>query len=113
MANGFQGLFCLKAGGYCHPLTVLDDHSRFLVGLKACPNETRQTVPAQLTEIFRCYGLPEWMLMDNGSPWGGDRNSPHTNLTAWLIRLGIDISHERPYLCSPVVAKRCGGFSGR
>ena len=93
----FKGGFSLEAGGYCHPLTVLDDHSRFLVGLKACPNQTRQTVKAQLSDIFRCYGLPQRMLMDNGSPWGDDRESPHTILTAWLIRLGIQISHGRPY----------------
>jgi len=27
-------------------------------------------VKAGLTAIFRRYGLPERMLMDNGSPWG-------------------------------------------
>jgi transposase InsO family protein len=93
----FKGYFAVEEGGYCHPLSVLDDHSRFLLGLKACPNETRQTVQEQLSGIFRCYGLPERMLMDNGSPWGVDRDSPHTILTAWLIRLGIQISHGRPY----------------
>jgi transposase InsO family protein len=93
----FKGYFALEEGGYCHPLTVLDDHSRFLVGLKACPNETRQTVQEQLSGIFRCYGLPERMLMDNGSPWGDDADSPHTMLTAWLIRLGVQISHGHPY----------------
>jgi len=93
----FKGYFSLEEGGYCHPLSVLDDHSRFLVGLQACPNETRQTVQDQLSGIFRCYGLPERMLMDNGSPWGDDRDSPHTILTAWLIRLGIKISHGHPY----------------
>jgi transposase InsO family protein len=93
----FKGYFALEEGGNCHPLTVLDDHSRFLVGLKACPNETRQTVQEQLSHVFRSYGLPERMLMDNGSPWGDDRDSPHTILTAWLIRLGIQICHGRPY----------------
>lgn len=37
------------------------------------------------------------MLMDNGSPWGDDAQSPDTILTAWLIRLGIQICHGRPY----------------
>lgn len=92
----FKGYFALEAGGYCHPLTVLDDHSRFLVGLKACPNETHATVQRQLTAIFEQYGLPERMLMDNGSPWGDDRDNPHTILTSWLLRLGIAISHGRP-----------------
>lgn len=93
----FKGYFALEEGGYCHPLTVLDDHSRFLLGLKACPNETSQTVQEQLSMVFRCYGLPERMLMDNGPPWGDDKDSPHTILTAWLIRLGVRISHGRPY----------------
>jgi transposase InsO family protein len=93
----FKGYFALEEGGYCHPLTVLDDHSRFLVGLRACPNETYPTVQAHLTELFHCYGLPERMLMDNGSPWGDDADSPDTILTAWLIRLGIQISHGHPY----------------
>jgi transposase InsO family protein len=93
----FKGYFALEAGGYCHPLTVLDDHSRFLLGLKACPNETHQTVREQLSGIFRCYGLPERMLMDNGAPWGDDADSPYTILTVWLIRLGVQVSHGHPY----------------
>ena len=93
----FKGYFALTCGGYCHPLTVIDDHSRFLVGLKACPNETIATVKTQLTAIFQQFGLPERMLMDNGSAWGFDLEARHTTLTAWLIRLGIAISHGRPY----------------
>jgi transposase InsO family protein len=93
----FKGYFRLTGGGFCHPLTVLDDHSRFLLGLKACANQTAETVQAHLTAIFQAYGLPERMLMDNGSPWGYDQGHPYTWLTAWLIRLGIHISHGRPY----------------
>ena len=93
----FKGYFALQAGGYCHPLTVIDDHSRFLVGLKACPNQRYETVQSQLTAIFRQFGLPEGMLMDNGSPWGDDWVTHHTILTAWLLRLDIAVSHGRPY----------------
>jgi transposase InsO family protein len=93
----FKGYYALSAGGYCHPLTVIDDHSRFLVGLKACPNETHLIVQAQLTAIFEEVGLPERMLMDNGAPWGDDLYSRHTIFTAWLLRLGIAVSHGRPY----------------
>lgn len=92
----FKGYFRLEAGGYCHPLTVLDDHSRFLIGLRACANERFETVQTQLIHLFRQFGLPERMLMDNGSPWGDDRNNPYTILTAWLIRLNIAISHCGP-----------------
>lgn len=93
----FKGHFAMTEGGRCHPLTVLDDCSRFLLGLRACSNETHETVTEQLTSIFRLYGIPDRMLMDNGSPWGSDGNNPYTRLTVWLIRLGINISHGRPY----------------
>jgi len=93
----FKGHFQLGSGERCHPLTVLDDHARFLVGLQACPDETRETVQGHLTTFFRSQGLPDRMLMDNGAPWGDDPDTPFTALTVWLLRLGIKVSHGRPY----------------
>ena len=92
----FKGHFAMERGR-CHPLTVLDDHSRFAIGLRACANETTETVRGCLTNMFRRYGLPRRMLMDNGSPWGSDREHHWTPLTVWLARLGIGISHGRAY----------------
>lgn len=93
----FKGHVPLAAGhGRCHPLTVLDDHSRFALGLEACADETATTVRARLTGLFRRYGLPEAMLMDNGAPWGDEGGQPYTVLTTWLIRLGIAVAHGRP-----------------
>ena len=92
----FKGHFALLAGR-CHPLTVLDDHSRFAVGLQACGDQTGQTVQARLTACLRRYGLPEAILVDNGPPWGSDAAHPHTPLTAWLLRLGVGVRHGRPY----------------
>lgn len=92
----FKGHFATETAR-CHPLTVLDDHSRFALGLQACLDEKTATVKDRLSGIFRRYGLPERMTMDNGSPWGGQSESGYTPLTAWLIRLGIRVSHSRPY----------------
>ncbi len=92
----FKGHFKHRHGR-CHPLTVLDDHSRFGLGLQACPNEGGTMVKAKLTRIFRQYGLPKRMLVDNGSPWGSDKEHVYTPLTAWLIRLGVGVVHGRPY----------------
>lgn len=84
--------------GRCHPLTVLDDHSRFSICLTACADEKASTVRSQLTKAFQHYGLPERMLMDNGSPWGAPSGqSVHTRFTAWLIRLGVTVAHGRPH----------------
>ena len=93
----FKGHFAMTRGGRCHPLTVLDDHSRYSIGLRACDNERTETVPHELVEMFRHSGLPRRMLMDNGPPWGDIADQPWTRLTAWLVRLGIRVSHGRPY----------------
>jgi transposase InsO family protein len=92
----FKGYFPLLDQSRCHPLTVLDDHSRFALLLQACADQRGPTVQQALTGVFRRYGLPAAMLMDNGSPWG-DRDLPFTALSLWLVRLGIRVSHGRPY----------------
>ncbi len=92
----FKGHFAMDRGR-CHPLTVLDDHSRYCVGLRACGDERGPTVRDRLTGLFRRYGLPRRMLMDNGPPWGYDADHPWTTLTAWLLRLGVGVSHGRAY----------------
>jgi len=92
----FKGHFETRAGR-CHPLTVLDDHSRLAICLTACADQTRATVQAALTESFRRYGLPDRMTMDNGAPWGFAHEL--TRFAVWLIRLGIKVSHSRP--CHP------------
>jgi transposase InsO family protein len=92
----FKGPLTLPSGP-CHPLTILDDHSRFALALRACANQQTDTVQAVLIHVFRVYGLPWRMLMDNGSPWGCDRTHRYTPLTVWLLRLDIGVSHGRPY----------------
>jgi transposase InsO family protein len=92
----FKGHFALPQGR-CHPLTVLDDHSRYALGLEACADEQETSVRARLVAIFHRYGLPFAMIMDNGSPWGEGGRGGHTVLTAWLMRLGIHVGHGRPY----------------
>jgi transposase InsO family protein len=92
----FKGHFPM-ASGRCHPLTVLDDHSRYSLGIEACGNQQDTTVRSCLTTLFRRYGLPFAMLMDNGSPWGDSGSQPYTTFTTWLMRHGVRVSHGRPY----------------
>ena len=95
----FKGAFLLRGGVLCHPLTLLDDHSRFLVGLYACGDQTRETVQRCLEDAFQRYGFPEALLVDNGSPWGQIQQEKrvYTGLEVWLLRLGIQVVHSRPY----------------
>jgi len=93
----FKGHFALGRGR-CHPLTVLDDHCRYALGLRACADETDGTVRHQLVRLFRRYGLPDMLLADNGSPWGtaGQGGARYTRLGVWLLQVGIELRHGRP-----------------
>jgi transposase InsO family protein len=93
----FKGHFAVTRGGRCHPLTILDDHSRFNLALRACFNEQSVTVQSELTDVFRRYGMPHEMLMDNGPPWGDPGVLSYTGLTVWLLRLGIGVTHCHPH----------------
>lgn len=92
----FKGDFKV-AHGRCYPLTILDDHSRFAVALQACARNTLLIVRAFLINVFRLYGLPDWITCDNGAPWGSSCRGHYTQLGVWLIRLGIGVSHSRPH----------------
>jgi len=93
----FKGHFDTPTGR-CHPLTALDDHSRFNLVLKACARTDRQAVQPWLIDAFRRYGLPVRINADHGAPWGAPAAPYHglSRLSVWLICLGIRVSHSRP-----------------
>lgn len=93
----FKGHFALGDGQRCHPLGLLDDHSRFNLNLTACSNEQTDTVKTQLTAAFTTYGLPEVILADNGAPWGSSNPQFRwTPLKVWLADVGVRVVHSRP-----------------
>ena len=92
----FKGHFATDAGR-CHPLTVLDDHSRYNVLLLACADERLETVRGALAGAMRRYGMPEAVLADNGPPWGSfGEDGNWTRLGVWLVRRGVGVTHGRP-----------------
>ncbi|MGE0750483.1 MAG: helix-turn-helix domain-containing protein, partial [Variibacter sp.] len=54
----FKGRLRLRCGAGLHPLTVIDDHSRFALCLAACADQQTQTVQTQLERALRHHGLP-------------------------------------------------------
>jgi transposase InsO family protein len=88
----FMGHRALEEGRG-HPWTLLDDHSRFALGLAACADEQQTTVKGLLTAVFRRYGLPRAILSDNGAPWATAGRGGLTALEAWLLRYGVDPWH--------------------
>jgi transposase InsO family protein len=92
----FKGHFPLANAQRCHPLTLLDDHSRYLVGLFACADEQTATVQSALQTAFATHGLPAAILCDNGSPWRAPEGG-YSRLAVWLLQLGVRLLHGRPY----------------
>jgi len=85
----FKGDYALRFGR-CYPLSILDDHSRFVVGLYALANQKGESVNSCLVDTFERYGLPEAMLMDHGTPWWSNTNGYGlTWLAVSLIKQGI------------------------
>jgi transposase InsO family protein len=93
----FKGKVGLTSGIACHPLTIVDDHSRYALGIEACANEQGTTVQSRLVRVFERYGLPHAFFVDNGPPWGESLAGRWTRFTVWLLKLGVDVLHSRPY----------------
>ena len=93
----FKGWITLADASRCHPLTIVDDHSRYVPCLKACANQQRGTVQSHMETTFRRYGLPDAIFVDNGSPWGDASHRHWTGLRVWLLKLGVELIYSRPY----------------
>ena len=91
----FKGHFVMNDGQRCHPLTIVDDNSRYLICLDAKENERYHGVRSSLEAAFERYGLPEVILCDNGNPWGTSQSVGYTQLEIWLMDLGILTKHGR------------------
>ena len=78
--------------GRCYPLSVLDDHSRYGVGLYALPSKDTDSVTTSLIKAFETFGVPDAMLMDHGIPWWSPSNNHGlTRLSVSLIDQGIKL----------------------
>ncbi|HCK7284405.1 TPA: transposase, partial [Enterobacter roggenkampii] len=67
----FKGKFRLLSREYCHPFTLTDNHSRYLLSCRGTDRESEPFVRHCLTEAFLEYGLPDVLRTDNGQPFAG------------------------------------------
>jgi transposase InsO family protein len=90
----FKGQFPMGTR-QCFPLSVLDDHSRYLIGLRALTGTGTEGVHQTLVGLFREHGVPEAMLMDHGVPWWNAMNGQGlTKLSVNLIQQGIRLYYS-------------------
>src|SRR5260370_32403512 len=74
---------------------MTDNHSRYRIEIKMTPQTIAGARPA-FEEIFREHGLPLAIRCDNGAPFGGVGACGLTRLSAWWLRLGIELRFIRP-----------------
>lgn len=85
----FKGQFRLGSGGLCYPLTLTDNHSRYLLGCWGLEHPTYLQSRAHLELAFREYGLPSAIRTDNGVPFASVGLGGLSSLAIWFIKLGI------------------------
>jgi transposase InsO family protein len=76
--------------GKCYPLSFLDDHSRYLVGLWPLESTKGKGVYESLKKRFQEAGVPLSVLTDHGTPWFSTTNGHGlTWVSVWMIKQGV------------------------
>lgn len=91
----FKGWFRTLDGQRIDPLTVMDTASRYMLCIRIVP-QTHEGVRAELERLFAGIGLPGAIRSDNGGPFGSPGAGGLSRLSAWLLRLGVDVRFIPP-----------------
>jgi putative transposase len=89
----FKGHFRTRDGVYCYPLTIADQHTRFLIACHGLLSTKGHGVRSVFDRFFREYGLPRAIRTDNGVPFATTGIHGLSQLNVWWMRLGIQ--HQR------------------
>lgn len=90
----FKGDFPLLDGTRCFPFDVIDDCSRFCLGIFAKNNTLG--VSQNMEQVFKEYGLPIVILCDNGGQFANCKGG-YTQFERWLMDLDVLPIHGRPF----------------
>jgi len=86
-----------SGGKRCEPLTIRDEHSRYILEVRLLKDGRSETVHKNFEQIFERHGLPEAIRSDNGSPFASSNALLGlSRLSAWWVALGIDLERGRP-----------------
>lgn len=95
----FKGHFRTRDGIYCYPLTIADQHTRYLLACHGLLSTKGHGVRPVFERLFREYGLPGAIRTDNGVPFATCGIHGLSQLNGWWLRLGIQ--HQRILPASP------------
>ena len=94
--------FFLGATGHartCHFVALVDDHSRFLLGIRAVPTKEAAWILALLEEAIELCGVPHELMTDNGTPFVAITRSMLRRFQRTLAELSI--RHIRTQIDTP------------
>jgi putative transposase len=85
----FKGHFACGDGTRCHPLTISDGASRYLVKCEGLREPQERPVREHFERAFREFGLPSRIRSDNGPPFATKAIGGLSRLSVWWVQLGI------------------------
>lgn len=85
----YKGQFALGNNELCYPLTITDNFSRYLLAIKGSNQISMKMTKKVLHRLFSEYGLPLAIRSDNGVPFAGTGLGGLSQISVWLIKLGI------------------------
>jgi len=92
----FKGKFRLGNGAYCHPLTLRDGFSRFVLRCDGLPAESYPCTRPLFERAFAQFGVPECIRSDNGTPFASSGLAGLSRLSVWWMQLGIRVERIAP-----------------
>lgn len=92
----FKGQFRTGDRRYCYPLTIADQHTRFLLACRGVLSTQTITARPVFERAFREFGLPIAIRTDNGVPFATQAIHGLSYLNVWWMRLGIVHQRSRP-----------------
>lgn len=92
----FKGHFRTRDGIYCYPLTIADQHARYLLTCKGLLSTKGDGVRQAFVRTFHEFGLPRAIRTDNGVPFATTGIHGLSQLNVWWMRLGIQHQRIRP-----------------
>ncbi|HYD83726.1 MAG TPA: DDE-type integrase/transposase/recombinase [Opitutus sp.] len=92
----FKGSFRTHDARRVYALTVRDATTHYVLAVRHAPKPDDVTVRTIFIRLFRRYGLPRALQMDNGTPFGAVGPLGLSRLSVWWLRLGIELRFSRP-----------------
>jgi transposase InsO family protein len=92
----FKGQFKMGNGKYCYPLTLTDQHSRYLLLCEGLEDVREKAALEAFKRVFEEHGLPDVIRTDNGVPFAARSLFGLSKLSVMWLRLGIRLERIEP-----------------